>query len=163
MMEDPLVAVQQRLRAAGVAYRLIEHEPVRTMADVTAIFGQDELTRMVKSIAVQSPMSGLQPYVLCGLPGESRLDMAALAQVLQVSRGALGMIPVDTMPSIVGAPIGAAGLICPVPAARTILDERLQRHRYVLCGAGSVCHTLEFDLDTVAAEFGFEFAEIAKQ
>ena len=135
------MGVHHALTAAGIPFRVHEHPPIRTEADLH-LTGLD-LDRSVKTLAFETPDGSL---VLAGLPGLWRARYAAIAAAVGVSRTQLRPAGPERL-AAVGMQPGGVSPVCADPAALVLLDASLPGSGRVYCGGGSADTTLELDVD----------------
>lgn len=116
--------------AAGLRYRLIEHGPVRSLAEAAAARGVEPVD-VVKSIVVRR---GPDDYVIVLVPGDRVIAWARLRAAVGANRLALP----DAVEAL--AVTGyERGTITPFGTSRTmqvIADERLRGRSGITLGAG---------------------------
>jgi Cys-tRNA(Pro) deacylase len=131
--------------AAGLAYRVVRHGKVSSLAEAAAARGV-EPAAIVKSIVVRR---GDDDYLFILVPGDRTISWPKLRTLLGVSR--LSMPDADTALAATGY---ARGTITPFGSATAwpvIADERLRGHEVSLgAGAHGVAAVLAAD-DAIAA------------
>jgi Cys-tRNA(Pro)/Cys-tRNA(Cys) deacylase len=139
-------APQQILEDAGVPFRVHEHAPVATVAEILGAlpFPAEE---HVKTLAFDADGR----IVLAALRGSDRLAYGALARAAGVARDRLRPLPPDRVREELGLEPGG---VCPLADGVTVVVDRqvLELDR-AFCGSGRNDATLELspaDLATVA-------------
>jgi len=144
------------LRDAGIDFRVHEHVPVATVAEILEAlpFPADE---HVKTLAFDTG----DGIALAALRGSDRLQFGKLARALGVGRDRITPLPPGRVEEELGLQPGG---VCPLVdrAGVTVLfDERVLALPRVYCGSGRNDATLELaPADLVAASRG-RIAELA--
>lgn len=125
------------LSRAGIPYRLHEHPPARTEAELH-VTGLDVETA-AKTLAFTIPDGRL---VLAAIPGPARLRYANLARALGVSRSALRPAGAEALLRL-GMHPGGVSPVCDDPGVVRVLDRALLDHEMLYCGSGSAEATVE--------------------
>jgi Ala-tRNA(Pro) deacylase len=111
------------LRAAGARYRLIDHEPEGRTELVSALRGHD-VARAAKCLVVMVKLGKKQTrYVLAVVPGDARLDLGAVKELLGGSYVAFAAT--DKAEQLAGS---VSGTVLPVsydPRLELIVDPGL--------------------------------------
>jgi Cys-tRNA(Pro) deacylase len=143
------------LEAAGVTYRLIEHAPVRSLAEAAAARGVDPAD-VVKTLVVRR---GEGDVLLVLVPGDRAISWPKLRNVLGVSRLSL--------PDAAAAREATGyerGTITPFGSTHdwpVIADERLTG-RQVTLGAGEHDVAVGVAADDVIAALGATVADVTE-
>jgi len=131
---EPVERVAAVLRQAGVDARIEEFpEGTKTARDAAEAVGC-ELSQIVKTLVVVADGA----FALVLIPGDERLDEAAVAAVLQVQA-----VRIATAPEVVQATGFDPGGVAPFPqlaVAGALIERSLFRHQVVWIGAGSGRH-----------------------
>lgn len=125
------------LADAGVPYRLHEHPPARTEAELH-LTGLDVDTS-AKTLAFTLPDGRL---VLAAIPGRARLRYGNLARALGVPRSALRPMPADQLQTL-GMEPGGVTPLCTDPRVTLVLERGLLAHDVLYCGSGSPTVSVE--------------------
>lgn len=157
MIVDPYQAIIERLAGRGVTFHVLEHTPLFTMADVQRELDIN-LNMQVKAVVVSDRSNEL---TICGVHPTARLDMAAVAKVLETSRSGLQLAPSDIVESELGLPPGAIGLVAPLPT-RVLLADSFRGESDVYFGAGRNDRTLQTPLDALVGAFALRYARIER-
>lgn len=149
-VETPALAA---LREAGLEHRVLQHGPVRSLAEAAAARGV-EPADVVKTLVVRR---GDDDFLLVLVPGDRTISWPRLRALLGVSR--LSMPDAATAREATGY---ERGTITPFGATRTwpvVADERLAG-RTVTLGAGQHGVAVAVDADAVVAVLGAVVADV---
>jgi len=133
---DPIArpAVTERLTAwlaaAGVPFRVLEHAPVRTSAEVAAVRGTP-LEAGAKALVVRADD---RPVHLV-LPADRRVDNARLRALLDARR--LRFVTLDELATLTGCVPGAVPPFGNLFGLEVLVDEQLTRCEEIAFSAGS--------------------------
>ena len=138
------MSVTEALDAAGIAYVVHTHPPIRGEADL-------HLTRLdwetsVKTLAFELPDGRL---ALVAVPGPARVQYGAIARALGVSRSALRQADEHRVIAL-GMEPGGVSPICADPDVVVLVDESVVGMGTVYCGGGTSTTTIEIDADAIA-------------
>jgi Cys-tRNA(Pro)/Cys-tRNA(Cys) deacylase len=125
------------LERAAIGYRLHQHPPVRTEADLH-LTGLDVDTS-AKTLAFSLPDGR---FVLAAIPGRSRLRYGNLARALGVPRSALRPMPEAQLGEL-GMEPGGVSPITDHVGATLVLDRSLLSHDRLYCGSGLADSSIE--------------------
>ena len=142
------------LAAAGVAYRVIRHGPVASLAEAAAARGV-EPARVVKTLVVRRADDD---YVFVLVPGDRTISWPKLREVLGVSR--LSLPDADTAREATGY---ERGTITPFGSVRkwpVVVDERIAGE--VTLGAGAHGVAVGVDAATVVAALRAAVADVSE-
>lgn len=115
------------LDAVGASYRLIDHEPQGQTELVSALRGND-VAQAAKCIVVMVKLGKKQThYVLAVLPGDARLDLAALKALLGGSYAAFAAK--EKAEELAGSVSGTVLPISYHPDMELIADPALLEHK----------------------------------
>ncbi len=129
-----------RLAACGLAYRIHEHEPARTLADARERLSFD-VTRIVKTVAFGLRSGGL---ILAALRAVNRADYARLAALAGVNRRDLAALSPEAVSARLGVEPGGVSPLSPAGEALRFVDEDVLGIAPTLyCGLGRPDRTLE--------------------
>ncbi|MCP4422753.1 MAG: YbaK/EbsC family protein [Chloroflexi bacterium] len=130
------------LKNHAVDYKLHEHEPVRTVAEVEAKL-PFLLDKMLKTIAFRVKDGR---FVLAGLRGHDRIDYRKLAAALGVNRRAVASMSPQAVKAELGFEVGGVGPFALQPNVTVLLDTQLAALGIVYCGSGknSITFAIEF-------------------
>ena len=146
---------EEILRAAGVAFTVHEHEPVRTFAE-----GVERLPfpveAMVKTLALETGGE----LVLAALRGADRVHFGKLARALGVGRATLNAVSVAALEVELGFEVGAVSLLTDFPAGR-LVDEAVLALGTVYTGSGRAGRTIELAAADPVRVSGATAAELA--
>lgn len=142
------------LDAAGLAYRVIRHGPVRSLAEAAVVRGV-EPADVVKTLVVRR---GPDDYLLVLVPGDRTLAWPRLRTLLGVTR--LSLPQADEARDATGY---ERGTITPFGAASpwpVVADERI-RGRTVTLGAGAHGVAVAVDADAALAALKATVADVS--
>ena len=146
------------LTAQGIAYRLHEHGPVRTVAEVEARL-PFLLGKMLKTIAFRLKDGRT---VLAGLRGHDRIDYRKLAAVLGVNRRSVASMSPQAVEAELGFEIGGVGPFALQPDVILMLDKQLAALSTVYCGSGKNNITLAIAFADLLRVTGGQVVDLAK-
>ncbi|MGC3993454.1 MAG: YbaK/EbsC family protein [Propionicimonas sp.] len=135
------------LARAGVPFRLHEHPPARTEAELH-LTGLDVATS-AKTLAFALPDGR---FALAAIPGRARLRYGNLARALGVPRSALRPMGPEELREL-GMEPGGVSPACDDSRVVRVVDSSLLAHPVVYCGSGSPSVSVEVapaDLVTLA-------------
>jgi Cys-tRNA(Pro)/Cys-tRNA(Cys) deacylase len=127
------------LDAAGEAYRLHTHPPIRGEADLP-LTGLD-WTSSVKTLAFSLPDGTV---ALVGVPGPARIRYGAVAAALGVPRSQLRPASAEAVAAL-GMQPGGVSPVCADPNVTVLLDSSVPQMGIVYCGGGDPETTLELE------------------
>lgn len=125
------------LTRAGIPFRLHEHPPARTEAELH-LTGLD-IDTSAKTLAFTLPD---ERFVLAAIPGRARLRYGKLARALGVARAALRPMLADELRQL-GMTPGGVTPVCADPRVVRVLDRSLLDHPVLYCGGGTPELTIE--------------------
>lgn len=123
------------LEENGINYQVICHEKVVTIDDVKKEL-KIPVTLMAKSLIIKVK----DELVIAVISGDDRLDKKKTANLINVNRKVIDLLPKEKVESVFGIPVGAIppfGLPC-----RVIVDRKVLDHKIIYCGSGSLTTTL---------------------
>ena len=145
---------EEILRAAGVAFTVHEHEPVRTFAE-----GVERLPvpsgALVKTLAIETGGE----LVLAALRGADRVHFGKLARALGVGRATLNAVSAAALEVELGFEVGAVSLLTDFPAA-CLVDEAVLALGTVYTGSGRTDRTIELATADLVRVSGATRAEL---
>jgi Ala-tRNA(Pro) deacylase len=118
------------LEAAGVAFRLLEHPPVRTSVEAAAV-RSTPLQSGAKALVVRADERPVQLV----LPADRRVDNARLRAILGTRR--LRFLTVDELMTLTGCLPGAVPPFGHLFGLDVLIDESLTRAEEIAFNAGS--------------------------
>jgi len=142
---ESIPAAAAVLSGAGVPFRLHEHPPARTEADLH-LTGLDVDTS-AKTLAFTLPDGR---YVLAAIPGRARLRYGNLARALAVPRSALRPMQADELLEL-GMEPGGVSPVSADPRVTLVLDRSLLAHDVLYCGSGAPDVSVELSAVDLAA------------
>lgn len=141
------------LDAAGVAYRVIRHEPVRSLAEAAAARGVEPVD-VVKTLVVRRADDD---HLFVLVPGDRTISWPRLRDLLGVSR--LSMPDAATARDATGYERGTITPFGSTVAWPVVADERLLG-REVTLGAGEHDVAVAVDADAVVAALDATVADV---
>ena len=146
------------LNSHNIAYKLHEHEPVRTVAEVEAKL-PFLLDKMLKTVAFRVKDGR---FILAGLRGHDRIDYRQLAAHLRVNRRAVASMSPDAVAAELGFEVGGVGPFALRPDVHVLLDEQLAEIGTVYCGSGKNTVTLAIDFADLLRVSGGELVNLTR-
>jgi Cys-tRNA(Pro) deacylase len=144
------------LDAAGVPYRLIEHGPVRSLAEAAAARGVQPAD-VVKTLVVRR---GDDDYLFVLVPGDRAISWPKLRALLGVSR--MSMPDAATAKEVTGYERGTITPFGSLRAWPVVADERLAG-RDVTLGAGEHDLAVGLAADAAMAALGAVVADVTDE
>lgn len=141
------------LDSAGVAYRLIRHGPVRSLAEAAAARGVEPVD-VVKTLVVRR---GEGDFLFVLVPGDRTISWPKLRELLGVSR--LSMPDAEAARAATGYERGTITPFGSTTAWPVVADERLAG-REVTLGAGEHDVAVAVDADAVVAALQATVADV---
>ena len=152
-------AVLERLRRGGVAYELVHHRPIRTVAEAER-FAPELLGALIKTVVFAIPGPR---WVLAAVRAGERIDYKALAAELGVNRRALRALSPEQVERALGFEVGGVGPFALGAEEIVVFDAALAGGGRVYCGSGITTATVAVELDALARLSGARFAAIARR
>ena len=146
---------EEILRDAGVPFRVHEHVPVATVAEIVGAlpFPAEE---HVKTLAFDADGR----IVLAALRGSDRLAYGSLARAAGIARDRLRPLPPDRVREELGFEPGG---VCPLAeGAVVIVDRRVLALDRAFCGSGRNDATLELSPADLVTAAGATVSELAQ-
>jgi Cys-tRNA(Pro)/Cys-tRNA(Cys) deacylase len=153
--ESPKERVATLAAELGVTARLIEHGPVRSLAEAAAARGVEPLD-VIKTMVVRR---GEGDYVLVLVPGDRVISWPKLRALLGVNR--LSMPDADEALSVTGYPRGTITPFGTTTTLPVIADERMTG-REVTLGAGEHNAAIAVEADVALAALDAEIADVTE-
>jgi Cys-tRNA(Pro)/Cys-tRNA(Cys) deacylase len=147
--------VLDALEAAGVAYDVLRHGPVRNLAEAAAARGV-EPADVVKTLVVRR---GDDDFVLVLVPGDRTIAWPMLRALLGVNR--LSMPDADTALEATGFERGTITPFGTTDRWPVVADERLRGRRITL-GAGEHGAAVAVDADAALAALDAQVADVTE-
>ena len=150
----------KKLRAKGIKFRVIEHEPVVSIEDVERVL---KIPRglMVKTLVFRD---GDKPrFFVAALPADRRLSWRKFSRVAGVKRDCLHLVEEGQLKELTGFDLGG---IPPFGYGRhflVILDRDLLSNSMVFCSAGLPTVSLEIQSQSLLRLSGGKSAIICKE
>jgi Cys-tRNA(Pro)/Cys-tRNA(Cys) deacylase len=142
------------LEREGIWHRFIDKKETihtRDAAEATGI----ELYRISKNLVCQTSEG---EYVLLIIPGDKRVDMKAVAEILKTPK--VSLIPFNRAEAVTGYPPGGTPSIGHRVKMRSILDSSFLKFETFYCGGGSRDRLLELKTDDVMRRAKAEVGDI---
>jgi len=155
LAESPRERVVASATALGVAIRLIEHGPVRSLAEAATARGV-EPADVIKTMVVRR---GEGDYVLVLVPGDRVISWPKLRALLGVNR--LSMPDADEALFVTGFPRGTITPFATTTALPVIADERMSGHEVTL-GAGEHNTAIAVDADAALAALNAQISDVTE-
>ncbi len=154
--EAATVAAIEALDAAGIPYRIVEHGPVRSLAEAARARGV-EPRDVVKTLVVRR---GEGDFLFVLVPGDRTISWPKLRALLGVSR--LSMPDAEVAKEATGYERGTITPFGSATAWPVIADERL-RGRQITLGAGAHGRAVAVAADEALPGLGAVVADISDQ
>ena len=145
---------EEILLAAGVAFTVHEHEPVRTHAEGVARLPFPP-GAMVKTLALETGGE----LVLAALLAADRVHFGKLARALGVGRSTLNAVSEAALDVELGFEVGAVSLLTDFPAA-CLVDEAVLSLGTVFAGSGRTDRTIELSAADLVRVSGATVGEL---
>ena len=145
----------EALAGAGVAYRVVRHGPVRSVAEAARARGVD-VPDVVKTIVVRR---GDGDFLFVLVPGDRVISWPKLRALLGVTR--LSMPDADAAKAATGYERGTITPFGATTAWPVIADERL-RGRGITLGTGEHGVAVAVDADEALAAIAATFADVTE-
>jgi Cys-tRNA(Pro)/Cys-tRNA(Cys) deacylase len=146
---------EEILDEAGVPFRVHEHAPVATVAEIVEAL-PFPASEHVKTLAFDADGR----VVLAALRGSDRLAYGALARAAGVPRDRLRPLPRDRVREELGLEPGG---VCPLADGATVLvDRQVLELERAFCGSGRNDATLEVSPAGLVAAAGATVTELAR-
>ena len=150
----PRRSPEEILRAAGVAFAMHEHEPVRIHAEAVERL-PFPAGALVKTLAAETGGE----LVLAALRGGDVLHIGKLARQLVVARATLNAVTPAAIEHDLGFEPGAVSLLCDHPGAR-LVDVAVAGLGTVYVASGRTGRTLELAAADLIAATGATVVEL---
>lgn len=139
----PFERVRALLDAAGAHYRIIEHEPEGRSERISVIRGnRPEQAAKAMVLDVRGGGGGRR-HVLAILPGNRKLDFAAVATQFDARK--CGFASPETAEAITGCKMGAVPPFALHEALNIIVDEALLANQTLFFNAGRLDRSMELE------------------
>lgn len=140
--------INQQLRALlereGARFRVVDHPEAGKSEEVARIRGTDNSQGAKAMVCAVKQADGAVRHALAVLPGDRRLDFAALADALQAKKA--GMADREAAMAISGCEIGAIPPFAFTPALVLVVDPLLtRRHAEIAFNAGRLDQSIVLD------------------
>lgn len=128
--------ITTKLRDQGFSLKVLEHEPVITIADVVRVL-QIPTNQMAKTILLFNKNIGLIAVILAGM---SRVDYIKVVEILQVPRKSVSQANQEMLEKLDLSP----GDIYPFCEffSKVIVDTTLLEQQTIFCGSGEPQKTI---------------------
>jgi Cys-tRNA(Pro)/Cys-tRNA(Cys) deacylase len=146
---------EDALAAAGIGYRLIQHGPVRSLAEAAEARGVRP-AQVVKTLVVRR---GADDFLFVLVPGDRTISWPKLRALLGVSR--LSMPDADAAKAATGYERGTITPFGATTAWPVIADERL-RGRGITLGTGEHGVAVAVDADEALVAVAATFADVTE-
>jgi Ala-tRNA(Pro) deacylase len=158
-LPPPFERVCALLDAAGARYRLIEHEPEGRSERISVMRGnRPEQAAKAMVLDVRGGGGGRR-HVLAILPGNRKLDFAAVAALLGARK--CGFASPETAQAITGCVMGAVPPFALHDTLSVVVDQALLSNRTLFFNAGRLDRSMELDTADWLRVVGPKVATIA--
>ncbi|WP_261567499.1 aminoacyl-tRNA deacylase [Frankia gtarii] len=137
---DGISSPEQVLRAAGVPFTAMDHDPIVGQADAELLGLPTE--RLLKTMVFGNADLG---FVLAALPVTGRVNYGRLARAAGTSRAKLTQAAPEDLGAL-GMEPGGASPVCAVPGVVVVFDLAVRQMGVVHCGSGRADRTLQVDV-----------------
>lgn len=151
---EPVARLRAALDAAGVRYRILQHEMTLNSARDGVDHGFGSLAQMTPTLILRSE-NGYLAAIICG---DTRVSYKKIKKQLQLR--SVSMASPDEVQSVTGAAPGSVAMIN--PGLRTLVDARVAEQAEVFGGCGVPLYSLAVggaDLARAAGSHVFDFTE----
>jgi len=142
----------------GIDYRLIQHEPVLTIADVERVLSVPR-SLLVKTLIFQEKQR--KGFVVAALPGDHWLNWGEFAKAARIKRGNIDFLKPEEIKEVTGFTLGG------VPPfgfeGRFYLDKSLLKKDIVYAGGGSQRTLIKTTIKEILKANESEIVDILKQ
>jgi prolyl-tRNA editing enzyme YbaK/EbsC (Cys-tRNA(Pro) deacylase) len=151
-------AISGYLEGAGIAFELIEHEPVESAAAEARVVGRSP-QKVAKTVVLHDGNA----YVIAAISAADRLDLSKLRGLLgagpELRLASEGEIAHD-FPSL---EVGAVPPFGPMVPAAEVIDSALAAQGKILCPAGDHRHSVLVDARDVVRITASKVADICQE
>lgn len=140
---------------AGLAYRVLRHGPVRSLAEAAVVRGV-EPADVVKTIVVRR---GVGDHLFVLVPGDRTISWPKLRTLVGVSR--MSLPDAAAALEVTGYQRGTITPFGSITACPVVADERLLGHTVTL-GAGAHGVAVAVDADAAVAVLGAQVADVTE-
>lgn len=143
------------LRAEGIEYQLVEHEPAMSATAEARLAGY-ALDEVAKTVLLHDGAA----HLIVALPASMRLDLHKLRELLGASRQLRLATEAEIARDFPSVEVGAVPLFGPALPATEVIDRALLRPKRILCPAGDHRHSVLVDPQAVVRLTGATVADI---
>jgi len=147
MREKTMTDIEEKilasLKAGGVSFEVLEHEPVYTCRKM-AEFLKTEESYIAKSMVVKKSDGRL---VLAVLPGNVRINFAHLAAATKST--SVSLAPRQEAEKIMGCSVGCVHPFGNIVNLETLFDEKLLHREYVFFNPGSHTKSVRINIQAL--------------
>lgn len=154
-----VLSILAKLRAKGIRFRVIEHEPVITITDVERVLKIPK-GLMVKTLVFRDRDN--QRFFVAALPADRKLSWRKLTRVAGVKRGDLYPVEKGQLKELTGFDLGGIPPFGYGKRFLVILDRSLLSNSTVFCSAGLPTISLEIQSQSLVRLSGGKTAFICK-
>jgi prolyl-tRNA editing enzyme YbaK/EbsC (Cys-tRNA(Pro) deacylase) len=133
-------AISGFLDGEGIAYELVEHEPVMSAA-AEARVAHLPAVQVAKTIVLHDGKA----YVIAAIPASARLDLAKLRELLGATRQLRLASEDEIAREFPTLEVGAVPPFGPMIPAAEVIDSALVTQERILCPAGDHRHSVLVD------------------
>ncbi|HYM54764.1 MAG TPA: YbaK/EbsC family protein [Solirubrobacteraceae bacterium] len=128
------------LDGAGIAYELVEHEPVMSAAAEARVAGLPP-EQVAKTVVLHDG----SVYVIAAIPAACRLDLGKLRDLLGATRQLRLASEDEIARDFPSLEVGAVPPFGPMVPAAEVIDSALVEHERILCPPGDHRHSVLVD------------------
>lgn len=146
------------LEGAGIAFELIEHEPVRSATAEARTAGRSP-EQTAKTIVLHDGNA----YMVVAITAADRLDLHKLRELLGASRQLRLASEQEIARDFPSLEVGAVPPFGPMVPAAEVIDGALARQSHILCPAGDHRHSVLLDPHEVVRITAATIADICEE
>jgi len=151
-------AITGFLDGAGVAYELVEHEPVMSAA-AEARVAHVPPDQVAKTVVLHDGIV----YVIAAIPADERLDLGKLRDLLGSTRALRLASEAEIARDFPSLEVGAVPPFGPMLPAAEVIDSTLVEHERILCPAGDHRHSVLLDPREIVRITDAKTADISEE
>jgi Ala-tRNA(Pro) deacylase len=140
MAKTRVDAIVGFLDGAGIAYELVEHEPVMSAAAESRV-AQRPPGQVAKTVVLHDGGA----YVIAAIPASDRLDLHKLRELLGATRQLRLASEAEIARDFPTLEVGAVPPFGPMVPAAEVIDSALVQQERILCPAGDHRHSVLVD------------------
>lgn len=151
-------AITAYLEGEGVAYELIEHEPVMS-ATAEAKVAHRPASQVAKTVVLHDGAA----YVVVAIPASNRLDLHKLRELLGATKHLRLATESEIERDFPTLEVGAVPPFGPMVPAAEVIDSALVAQQQVVCPAGDHRHSVAVDPQDIVRITAAKTADISEE